>query len=49
MESQPQNPEFSINPETFTHADVQARLSLSWSPLCDRNHTFVCMPISIMV
>ena len=24
MESQPQNPEFRINPETFTHAKVTA-------------------------
>ena len=37
MESQPQNPEFRINPETFTHGEViecQAKFKVSSPTRC---------------
>ena len=32
MESQPQNPEFRINPETFTHVEVLTFSLVSTAP-----------------
>ena len=49
MESQPQNPDFKINPEMFTHPDVHVHLSCGWLSLCDRYQIFVCLPISMLV
>ena len=46
MESQPQNPEFRINPETFTHAFYIIQPDKGLFPYDDTLHKLESLPTS---